>query len=289
MKRNNVILLAVGSLLTAFLIYYSIRYKHYSINSVSMMNTLKIDDVILIDTYFKKVKKNSIYVLEHNESEVIYRVVGMPGDTLIIKEAQLLVNSKKRQEKGTFRYNYVVTANQKEFSEKQLENYKIISYDGFSKYVLSISNKEIEEFSKQQFIRSFQRIVYPVGYQYKRSNVTVFPEAYQWSRDNYGPIIIPSKEMILKLNKDNLPLYKMIIENEQNKVRVENNTIFINDKKETSYTFKNNYYWVMGDNRHQAKDSRFIGFIPENHFVGVLKTIIYSPQRKKQKFFIDAE
>ncbi|POS01408.1 signal peptidase I [Flavobacterium croceum DSM 17960] len=92
---------------------------------------------------------------------------------------------------------------------------------------------------------------------------------YAWSGDNYGPITIPQAGKTVSLTIDNLPLYKILIrEYEHNKLEVKGNDIYINGKKATSYTFQQNYYWMMGDNRHNSLDARYFGFTPENHIVG---------------------
>jgi signal peptidase I len=90
-----------------------------------------------------------------------------------------------------------------------------------------------------------------------------------WSCDNFGPIYIPQAGKTISLNTKSLPFYKIIIsEYEGNILKVVGNDIYINDKKTTSYTFKQNYYWMMGDNRHNSLDARYFGYTPEDHIVG---------------------
>jgi signal peptidase I len=103
----------------------------------------------------------------------------------------------------------------------------------------------------------------------KEADASVFPQNTSWNRDNFGPIYIPEAGKSVALNTKTLPFYERIIkEYEGNKLDVQGNTIKINDKIATSYTFKQNYYWMMGDNRHNSEDSRFWGYVPENHIVG---------------------
>ncbi len=105
----------------------------------------------------------------------------------------------------------------------------------------------------------------------KTANTSFFPNTipYDWNEDNFGPILIPKVGMTVDLNEQNLPIYKKIIrEYEGNILTKEGSSIFINNEEVKSYTFKKDYYWMMGDNRHRSEDSRYWGYVPEDHVVG---------------------
>ena len=107
--------------------------------------------------------------------------------------------------------------------------------------------------------------------QTKTANINFFPNAipYDWNEDNFGPILIPKAGMTVDINEQTLPLYKKIIrEYEKNELSKEGSKIFIDGKEASSYTFEQDYYWMMGDNRHRSEDSRYWGYVPEDHVVG---------------------
>ena len=136
-----------------------------------------------------------------------------------------------------------------------------------AKKELTLTLQEAEYLRKENYLDSLVRRVTTQ----KTPNTSFFPNAlpYDWNEDTFGPIVLPKRGTTVELNEKNLPLYKKIIrEYEGNTLEKKDNDITINGKVTNQYTFQQDYYWMMGDNRHRSEDRRYWGFVPENHIVG---------------------
>ena len=132
---------------------------------------------------------------------------------------------------------------------------------------LTLTLKEAQELQEKGILDSIVRKITKT----KTANSNFFPNEipYDWNEDNFGPILIPKSGITIELNESNLPLYKKIIrEYENNTLTKKGSSLFINGKEATTYTFKKDYYWMMGDNRHRSEDSRYWGYVPDDHILG---------------------
>ena len=138
---------------------------------------------------------------------------------------------------------------------------------------LHLTAEALEFIRSMSSVVSVERIIKEKG-EYQNSSLksyTIFPNTAEsdWTEDNFGPISIPYKGEVLQLTTANLQMYERLIDiYENNDLKVEDGQIYINGEATTSYEVKMDYYWMMGDNRHNSQDSRFWGFVPEDHIVG---------------------
>ena len=205
------------------------------------------------------------------KSNYVKRCVGIPGDSLEIRDGYIFINGKQYvlpdRAKPQY-YHHIGTS--EGFSPLSLaKRYGSTDRIGGSSgnYTANLTDENAGFLRKNPFVKSVTKALAPKG----GYDASVFPhnERYPWTGDNYGPIYIPEEGKTVALDLTSIPFYKRIIEEyEGNNLTINGDEIFINGKLATSYTFKQNYYWMMGDNRHNSEDARYWGYVPFDHVVG---------------------
>ena len=215
------------------------------------------------------------------KTNYVKRCVGIAGDSLQIKSGIVFINGKELilPERARPQYSYKVTYDGKtqiDF-EYLLKDLDVTDGAGFltdkrdTLFIAAMTFDSADRLKNAPGITSVTRV------NHKGSEDGIFPDfmdgkpsiTHNWNNDNFGPIYIPKAGKTVVINRQTLPFYRKIIsEYEHNDLKVNGNEISINGKVAKSYTFKQDYYWMMGDNRHNSLDARYFGFTPEDHIVG---------------------
>lgn len=227
----------------------------------------------------------------------VKRLIGMPGDSLSLKDAQVYINGAKAQNPSKMQLNYLVQTSGVELSKEQLDaldiNYRDVSV---LPDLIAPTEEQVAEYSRAwglspiDGVRNFGRIyeipltqemvqklrgeagikaIVPIRLQAENASCYPIWHNYGWTIDNYGPIWIPRKGATIELTSDNYPIYERCIRAyEGHQLEKQGDKFVLDGKVVKHYTFAQNYYWMMGDNRHNSADSRAWGFVPEDHIVG---------------------
>ncbi|MDR1199435.1 MAG: signal peptidase I [Prevotellaceae bacterium] len=224
--------------------------------------------------------KKSDYVVRpvDKKDHYVKRCIAIPGDTMQIIDGDVYVNGKKQKDITQKQYRYKIQTDGRAITNKAWNDMDISMSDRRNAFAgITLTYENFEKIRKMPNVISIERIK-----NYPDPSLFPFDKQYGWDVDNYGPIWIPQKGVEIELTLDNLSLYRRIIDiYENNDLTVKDGEIFINGEKTDRYTFKMDYYWMMGDNRHNSLDSRYWGYVPEDHVTGKPVIIWFSSDTEK--------
>jgi signal peptidase I len=249
------------------------------------VSSVKREDVVVFNVPPTSLNEGINYPIDL-KTNYIKRCVGIPGDTLRIKDKQVFANGVPLSNPPDMEYSYIVTAkgdiNDRNFDKWGLGPEDVVGKmrpaDGTVQYMIHLTEHTAAELKQSPYIISVELQdrddneggLIPYSSHYGWDGEYKSKRYFSWSTDNFGPLWIPKEGVTIDLNDSTLALYgNTILVYDHNKdAKIEDGKLFIDGNEVTTYTFKQNYYFMMGDNRHNSLDSRFWGFVPEDHIVG---------------------
>ena len=231
--------------------------------------------------------KNKIRVRPVDKREnFIKRCIGLPGEDLQLIDQMVYINGKMIENPPESQQTYRILFKNGINARKVLDDLGVshedfsnslsyMMYDGDDHYIVPLTRAQVKSHEARNDVVEVVPDIRRAG----DDGMSLFPHSplYQWSTDNFGPVHIPAKGETLKLTLENLPIYwRVITTYEGNTLEVQGGKIFINGQETTEYTCKMDYYWMMGDNRHNSVDSRYWGFVPEDHIAGKATMVLFS-------------
>jgi len=253
----------------SYLSIYQLNYRR-----LPAFGKIKVGDLMGINypvDYDKPIDKKKI---------IIKRCIALPGDTLAITDKKVFINNKLIEKPGKLKFRYKITTRkplpEEYWIEKGIYEGGLVHHNFVFDFY--ISSKKAKELKNDTNIRAINKMKLP---RYTEG-LFFFPQNgnFPWNLDYYGPVVIPYKGLTVNINHNNIALYKRIIDYfEENTFYMQGHDIYINNELAYNYTFKDNYYFVLSDNRDNAKDSRYWGFVPESHIVGKADFVLFTTDK----------
>lgn len=215
----------------------------------------------------------------------VKRCMAIPGDTLEIKDGNVIVNGVEETHFDYIQHNYFIKS-EKDLDEEFMNSYHITEGGEISQnndFSFTLNQSIADTLRSKNYIISIKKRIEDAN----TWDEFVFPfnVNYKWNVDNYGPLKIPAEGDIIVIDSSNICLYERIISvYENNSLEIKNDSVFINGQYSKTYSIKQNYYFMMGDNRHNSQDSRHWGFVPEDHIIGKATRVFYSTSKLKSGF-----